>query len=257
MGRSFLPQINVNMQVNADFEQLPLHSVELHIEYPKAGGKKEIGEYRFVNTNDANRFTTFMDNNNQEYTYRYEVNYKGQARTFKSARIKTDERLLTVNIDDTGIFNMDINTGDIDFDQVRLAQVDVRDRRKGMPQAQQKFTIDHDHQTAWAAKVLFSPIDKPYQYSVKYVMSDGKEIQTDPIEDTAKPLVLNDPFSEVRSVTVRASGNLQEKVQTIFIDLAYTDVKNKYNQSKSIALDANTPAEEWLIPAITNSEGVD
>lgn len=252
----FFKQINVNMQVNADFANLPLHSVELHMEYPKAGGRKEIGEYRFSSPNDANRFSTFMDNNNQEYTYWYEVNYKGQARTFKSKPIKTDEKLLTVNVDDTGIFNLDINTGDIDFDQVRVAQVDVR-YPKGLaaPMAQQKFTIDRDHQSHRLQKVIFSEINQPYEYRVKYVMVDGKEIETGPFEEQSKPLIVDDPFSEIRSVTIRASGNLQDKVQTIFVDLTYTDVKNNYNLSKSVALDSNVPADEWRIPVIKGVQG--
>lgn len=252
----FFKQINVNMQVNADFANLPLHSVELHMEYPKAGGRKEIGEYRFSSPNDANRFSTFMDNNNQEYTYWYEVNYKGQARTFKSKPIKTDEKLLTVNVDDTGIFNLDINTGDIDFDQVRVAQVDVR-YPKGLaaPLAQQKFTIDRDHQSHRLQKVIFSEINQPYEYRVKYVMVDGKEIETGPFEEQSKPLIVDDPFSEIRSVTIRASGNLQDKVQTIFVDLSYTDTKNNYNLSKSVALDSNVPADEWRIPVIKGVQG--
>lgn len=252
----FFKQINVNMQVNADFANLPLHSVELHLEYPKAGGKKEIGEYRFTSPNDTSRFSTFMDNNNQEYTYWYEVNYKGQARTFKSKPIKTDEKLLTVNVDDTGILNLDINTGDIDFDQVRVAQVDIRyPAGKGTPLAQQKFTIDRDRQSHRLQKVIFGEINQPYEYRVKYVMGDGKEIETGPVEEYSKPLIVDDPFSEIRSVTVRASGNLQEKVETIFVDLSYVDGKNNYRQSKSVALDMNTPAEEWLIPVIKGAQG--
>lgn len=252
----FFKQINVNMQVNADFANLPLHSVELHMEYPKAGGRKEIGEYRFSSPNDANRFSTFMDNNNQEYTYWYEVNYKGQARTFKSKPIKTDEKLLTVNVDDTGILNLDINTGDIDFDQVRVAQVDVRyPKGLAVPLAQQKFTIDRDHQSHRLQKVIFNEISQPYEYRVKYVMVDGKEIETGPFEEQSKPLIVDDPFSEIRSVTIRASGNLQDKVQTIFVDLTYTDAKNNYNLSKSVALDSNVPAEEWRIPVIKGVQG--
>jgi hypothetical protein len=252
----FFQQLNVNMQVNADFANLPLHSVELHLEYPHTGGRLEVAEYRFGSTNDAYRFTTFIDNNNQEYTYWYEVNYKAQARTFKSQPVKTNDRLLTVNIDDTGILNLDILTGDIDFDQVRVAQVNVRyPAGVGAPLAQQMFTIDRDHQSHRLQKVIFGPVDQPYEYTVKYVMSDGKEIPTGPVQDRAKPLIINDPFSEIRSVTVRASGDLQQKVQSIFVDLTYTDAKNNYHQAKSIALDANMPADEWQIPVILGSQG--
>lgn len=252
----FFKQINVNMQVNADFATLPLHSIELHLEYPKAGGRKEIGEYRFTSPNDAHRFSTFMDNNNQEYTYWYEVNYKGQARTFRSKPVKTDEKLLTVNVDETGIFNLEMLTGDIDFDQVRVAQVDVRyPSGNGAAQAQQKFTIDRDHQSHRMQKVLFGEVNHPYEYRVKYVMDDGKEIETGPFAESSKPLIVDDPFSEIRSLTIRASGDLQQKVQTIFVDLTYTDSANHYQQSRSVALDMNLPAEEWRIPVIKGAVG--
>jgi hypothetical protein len=137
-----------------------------------------------------------------------------------------------------------------------VAQVDVRyPAGSGTPLAQQKFTIDQDHQSHRLQKVIFVEVNQPYEYRVKYVMENGKEIETGPFEDRAKPLIINDPFSEIRSVMVRASGNLQDKVQAILVDLSYADSKNKYNLSKSMALDMNMPADEWLIPVITGSQG--
>ncbi|WP_216324515.1 hypothetical protein [Deinococcus aestuarii] len=252
----FFKQLNINAQVNADFTGLPLHSVELHVEYPKANGGKEIYDYRFTTPNETAKFNPFLEGNSQKFTYDYEVNYKGQSRTFRSKPVTTEDQYLTINLDDTGIFNLDTVSGDLDYEQVKFAQVDLRyPAGAATPLVQEKFTLDKTTRTHRTQKVIFETVDKPYEYRVKYVLEGGKEIETGPVTDAARPFVLNDPFVETRSVTVRATGNLKEKVQTIFVDLVYEDTANRYRQAKSIALDTNTPAEEWLIPILAGSTG--
>jgi hypothetical protein len=253
----FFKQLNVSMQVNADFTNLPLHSVELHLEYPKKDGKKDIFEERFTSPNDVKRYTTFIDNGNWKYKYWYEVNFKAAARTYKSPVIETDEQILTINVDQTGVISVDLLAGDLDFEQVRAAQVTMKyeDAEHNVPLTQQVFTIDEAHQSQRFQKVIFQEQAKPYEYRVKYIMRDGKEFQGEWIKEWTTPLIVNDPWSETKQIWVRASGNLSEVVDTIFLDLTYTDVLNKYTQTKSIALSENEPAIEVLIPVISGSAG--
>lgn len=253
----FFKQLNVSTQVNADFTNLPLHSVELHIEYPKEGNDKDIAEYRFSKADDVAKFATYIANDNWKYKYWYEVNFKGAARTYKSPVVETDEKILTINVDQTGILSVDLIAGDLDFDQVRAAQVTIKyeDAEHNVPLMQQVFTIDADHTTQRFQKLIFSSQEKPYEYRVKYIMKDGKEFQGDWIKDWSTPLYINDPWSETKQVMIRASGNLSEQIETIFVDLNYSDATNKYSQTKSVALNENEPAAEWLFPVISGSTG--
>lgn len=253
----FFKQLNVSMQVNADFANLPLHSVELHIEYPKGGTKKDIGEYRFAGPNDVAKFATYIENDNWKYKYWYEVNFKGAARTYKSPVVETDEKILTINVDQTGVLWIDLIAGDLDFEQVRAAQVTLKyeDPEQKVPLVQQVFTIDEAHANQRFQKLIFVPQNKPYQYRVKYIMKDGKEFQGDWVSDFSTPLMINDPWSETKQVMIRASGNLSDQIETIFLDLNYNDAANKYSQTKSVALDENEPASEWLFPIISGTSG--
>lgn len=246
----FFKQLNVAVQVNADFAALPLHSVEVHMEYVKANGKKEIAEHRFSSPNDVGRFAAYIDNNNWTYKYWYEVNFRGAARTFKSPEIVTDEPLLTINLDQTGILAVDIVPGDLDFEQIRAAQVTLKyeDRANQVPLVQQVFTIDERTTQHRFQKVIFKPQEQPYEYQVKYLMRDGREILGPWTKDSATPLIVNDIFGAMRSVQVRATGNLSEQVEVIFVELAYNDPANTISLTKAAALDQNEPAIEWSFP---------
>lgn len=246
----FFKQLNVAVQVNADFTSLPLHSVEVHLEYAKANGKKDIAEHRFSSPNDVGRFAAYIDNNNWKYKYWYEVNFRGAARTFKSPEITTDEPLLTINLDQTGILAVDIVPGDLDFEQIRAAQVTIKyeDKENQVPLVQQAFTIDERTTQHRFQKVIFKPQSKPYEYQVKYLMRDGREILGQWTKDFSSPLIVNDIFGAMRSVQIRATGNLNEQVEMIFVELAYSDPASKISLTKAVALSQNEPVVEWSFP---------
>lgn len=246
----FFKQLNVAVQVNADFASLPLHSVEVHLEYAKTGGKKEIGEFRFSNPNDVGRFAAYIDNNNWNYKYWYEVNFRGAAKTFKSPVLTTDEPLLTINLDQTGILAVDIVPGDLDFEQIRAAQVTLKyeDKENQVPLVQQAFTIDERTTQLRFQKVIFKPQARPYEYQVKYLMRDGREILGPWTKDSSNPLIVNDVFGATRNVQIRATGNLAEQVETIFLELTYDDPANKINLTRQVALSQNEPVIEWSFP---------
>ena len=252
----FFKQLNVAMQVNADFQRLPLHSVEIHIDYPKSGGKKEIGEYRFAGPNDIAKFATYIDNDNWKYKWWYEVNYKGTSKTFKSPPVETDERILTVNVGDVGVLAFEIKAGDLDFEQVRAAQVTVQyeDKANGVNLIEKQFMLDQDHQEHEFTQMIFQPQRNPCKYRVKYLMKDGKEYLADWTSSWASPLVINDVWSATKTIGIRGTG-LQDKVEAIFLDLKYTDAANKYVQTKSVVINESEPFFDWSFPVIDETGG--
>lgn len=253
----FFKQLNVTVQVNADFATLPLHSVEVHLEYAKANGKKDIAEPRFTSPNDVGRFAAYIDNNNWNYKYWYEVNFRGSARSFKSPVVTTDEPQLTINLDDTGVLAVDIVPGDLDFEQIRAAQVTIKyeDKENQVPLVQQSFTIDEKTTAHRFQKVIFKPRSKPYEYQVKYLMRDGREILGEWTRDSTNPLIVNDIFGAMRAVQIRATGNLNEQVEAVFVELAYNDPANKVSATRMVILSANEPAVEWSFPVVSMQAG--
>lgn len=258
----FFRQLRVNVHVNADFEALPIHSVEVKLNYegrPMAIiGEGPDGEYRFVSPDDLGHFASFVNNENWQYDYSYQVNYLGAAQVFQSDTITTDESVLTVNVDDMGILLVDIAPGDLNFQQVRQAQLIMRyaDEANGVNLIEQQFIIDEAHPLHRFQEVIFARRAQPYQYRVKYFMQDGKEYALDWVEGESQSLYINDPFSTTKNIGVRAAGDLENEIDTIFVDLKYEDAGNNYTQTTSIALSKRQPFFEWQFPVIDENAGV-
>lgn len=251
----FFKQINLNVQPNVDFQNLPIQSIDVHIEYPKAAGKKEIKDFNFKTPNDVGKFNTFIENNNWKYKYSYQVNFKGMSQVFKAPLVESENTSLTINVGDTGILTVDLSPGDLDWDQMRAAQVTMRYEPDGATPIEQQFLMDKDHQNHRFQKVVFKAINKPYKYKVKYLMKDGKEFQADWVPSQSSTLMINDVWNATKTVGVRARGNFDTDVDVILVDLVYTDEANKYTQSKSIALDKENKFFDWQFPVINEMGG--
>jgi hypothetical protein len=252
----FFKQLNVSVQANTDFQTLPIHSIEVQVNY-KEGTKVYTDECRLSKADDIGKFATFIENNNWKYLYNYTVNYKGASQVYRSGPIETDDKILTINVADTGILIVDAVAGDINFDQVTAAQVTLQyeDSANGVSLIEEQFTLDKDNNTHRYQKVIFQPRRNPYQYKVKYFMKNGKEFAVDWMKGNSPNLAINDPFSATKTIGVRSMGDLQADIATIFVDLKYRDADNDYTQNTSIALSKATPFFDWTFPVISETKG--
>lgn len=252
----FFRQLTVNIRANADFEALPLDSIEVKLEY-KQGTEHAVKESSLRKPEDVDKFTTFIANDSYKYTYSYQVNYKGASERFESKPVETDERFLTINVGDTGILLVEVSTGDLNFTQVKEAQVTLKYEDAGhqIPPAEQVFRLDKDHTTHRWVQVIFHPKTEPVRYQVKYFMADGREFLTDWQSTLSPRIFINDPFSATRTVGVRGFGDFKDRIEAIFVDLKYVDEKNGYTQSHSAALNAASTFFDWVFPVIDAAGG--
>jgi hypothetical protein len=252
----FFRTLKVSVRANAPFSALPIDSVEVKLAYE--GDRTYTHEYSLMKPDDLGKFEAFVRDNNYKYHYSYQVNYKGESRNFQSSVIETDEEVLTINVGDTGVLDVEVSPGDIDFSQVTRAQVVLTydDPANSVAPIERSVIIDKDHLTARIQEVVFSPVAQPYKYSVKYTMANGKELASSrPIESRSQKLFVNDPFSATRTISVRAFGDLNARIDTIFLDLVYEDAANSYTQTKSVALNKANPFVDWSIPVIDDKAG--
>jgi hypothetical protein len=250
----FFRTLNVTIQTNADFERLGLFSIEVKVQY-RAGATSKVQEFRFLNSSDVGKFETFIENDVRSYKYSYQVNYKGSAQAYQSPEITTDETQLTINVDDLGCLIVDIKPGDINFDQVAQALLTMRYEDTGVPRLEQQFVITKDHPEHRLHKVIMQPWRKPYTYQLKYFMQGGQEYTVKAASGLSPDLFIGDPFSGTRTIAVRAMGNLDTDIDTIFADLKYTDEINGYTQTRSVALSRTQPFVDWSFPAIDPALG--
>jgi hypothetical protein len=250
----FYKQLNVTVQVNADFQALPIHSVEVNLEY-KEGATHQIRGYHFTDPAKIEKFATYMENDVRDYEWWYVVNYKGSARTFRSERTKTSEQNVTVNVDDLGILHVDIEVGDLDFDVIASAQVTFEyDTASG--KLEDQFILDKANRTASVRKPIFEPRVRPYRSKTKLIMADGNEYEGEWVEGYAAKLFINDTFTHTKTVSVRAAGDLQNEIDTIFVDLAYEDSGQKFKQTASTALSATSRFYDWVFRVPGEGKGV-
>ncbi|HSX68689.1 hypothetical protein [Nocardioides sp.] len=250
----FFRTMTVKTHVNADFEKLPLHSVEVKIEYDNAGDRK-VEEYALTGPDEIGTFTSFVANNDRRYTYTYQVNYKGEAQTFTSEPKVVNDPSLIINVGDIGILNLDIKPGDLNFDQVKSAQVELWYEDNGVPRMETAVTLDREHPTANWTKVIFQPRRQPVHYQVKYFMADGREFEGGERTTASTELRINDPFGSTRTVQVRGFGDFENHIDAIFLDLSYVDQVNDFTQTKSVTLTKTSTFEDWMFPAILADGG--
>ncbi|HTE24171.1 hypothetical protein [Flavitalea sp.] len=249
----FFKMLNVTMIVNADFTNLPIHSVEMLIKYPGADPK----EFSISKVEDRPNYQAFLVNNSFKYTYSYVVNYKGSSKTFKSKPTETEENVLTVNVDDLGYMNIAVRAGDINFEQVNKALVTIsyEDNANDIDKFEDVFTIDADHLEHSFEKLLLVPVSNPYTYQIKYFMKGGKEYSVKPREGNSRTLFIEDPFVDFKDIMIRAGGNLDTEIDNILLDLQYDEPDNNYRQNKQIELSKANPFGEWSIPIIDSKSG--
>ncbi|MEN3951826.1 hypothetical protein [Iodidimonas sp. SYSU 1G8] len=251
----FFQTLEVAVRVNADFTNLPIFNVEAKLSYP-FGANPKVEEYNFSKPDDVAKFRTFVEDKNRKYKFVYQVNYKGDNRVFTSPEIETDDTQLTINVDDLGILVVDIAPGDINFTQVKQAQIKVRYEDAGITPVERQFTMTEQNNEFQIREVIFKPRTKPIKYDVKYFMIDGREFEVKGKEQDAAQIYINDPFSAMKTVGLRAVGDLNTKIQSIMVDLVYKDAgNNNYTQTKSMALSKATPFFDWVFPVIDENAG--
>lgn len=250
----FFKQLNVKVGVNADFEALPIHSIEVKLEY-KQGDQHQLAEYSFKSPDDNETFRTYIADDVRDYTYSYQVNYVGSSRTFVSTPATTSDTVLTVNVDDIGLLDVDVEVGDIDWKAVRSAQATVRYADTGIETFEEQFTLTEGDPKQKVQHVLFQPRRKPIEYRVDYVLNDGRQIATDWEETERSPILVNDPLGRTQRFEVRGVGDFANRIEQVLIDLVYRDDANDYSVEESVVLTAGNTEMSRPYAVIGNGGG--
>ncbi len=258
----FFQTLRVNAFVNADYQNLPIHSVEVKLDYkgrPMSNlveGQPE-GEVVLSSAGDVGKFAAFVEDDDWTYTYSYQVNYRGESRQFQSPEIETNEGTLTIGVDDIGILAVDVAAGDINWTEVDRAAVvfTYEDREGGVELIEEQMQLTQAAPEHRIEHVIFQPMRKNYTYRVKYFMKGGREYQGPELESRSQRLFINDVFGARKTISVRGVGDFTNRIQTIFVDLLYQDDTNDYSQNKSQALTGAAPFFDWSFPVIDDRSG--
>ena len=258
----FFKQLRVNASVNADFANLPIHSVEVKLTYkgrPMANlavGEPD-GEVVLNSDDDLAKFAAYIENDDWKYTYSYQVNYRGESRQFQSEEIETNEGNLTIGVDDVGLLAVDVAAGDINWTEVDRVAVTVKysDRENGVEEIEEQFALTQAAPTYKIERVIFQPLRNNYRYKVTYQMKTGRELHGAEQEGRSRKLFVDDVFSNRKTIAVRGVGDFTNRIQTVFVDLDWLEEANDFEQTKSQALSAASPFFDWTFPVIDDGRG--
>ena len=252
----FFKTLNVSVGVSADFKKFGLNSVDVHLQYDQ-GATHAVSnpDPHFTSPDQRAQFQSFIENNYWKYKYRFTVHYEGEAQAFDSGLIETDRTGLTVDVGDLGVLYVDVNAGSIDWGQVAQAEVVLQyeDSSASIDQIEARCVLTKSSPHYTWQKVIHAQRTKPYRYSVHYTMSDGTEFDTDFTDADSNQLYVDDPFFP-KVVSVRSLGDFNTQVDTIFIDLQWTE-KGRDPIKGSFALSKAQPFFDWHISALTGGKG--
>lgn len=255
LDNPFFRELRVDTYVNADFQNLPIHSVEVKVLYggrpmPNLAPDQPEGEVVLNSPDDVGKFATYVENDNWKYRYSYQINYRGQSRTYQSPEVETNEGNLTIGVDDVGILNVNASAGDLNWDELDRALVTFRYEDTGVEPIEEQFQLTQASPTHRIQKVIFQPMRKNYTYKVKYSMKGGREFEGPELEGRAHDLFINDVFGARKTISVRGLGDFTSRIQNVFVNLEYVDAKNSYSLTRSQALSSASTFFDWTFPVI-------
>ena len=184
-------------------------------------------EYSLTSADDVAKYEEYTDGRGYEYAYSYQVNYKGESQRFQSPELTTDEPVLTVNVGDTGILDVELLPGDLDFSQITRARLELRyeDPGRASPPVEHSGDPRQERTRRRGSRRSCSfPSTRPtsYQRGLRDGLG-GKDYTVDWRDSRARQLYINDPFADSRTVGIRGFGDFNTRIDTIFLNLRYED----------------------------------
>jgi hypothetical protein len=250
----FFKSFAANFMVNADFADLPIASVIAQVSYKGKTGQGAAKTYTFRKPEDMYRFEAFFDGGDGEFIYSYTVNYKGESQVYKSPQMKSKSDV-SINVGDLGIWKVNIDVGDVNFEEVAQAQLTCS-YKDGDVKLERQFTITPETRAHQIREVVFKPLTEPWKYKLKYFMKGGREITVAEEESDGDTLYVNDPFSAIRTLSIRTKGDFANTIDQLFLDFEYDDSANGYRQTQSFAFSQDgVRFTDWSFPVINEKQG--
>jgi hypothetical protein len=251
----FFQAIHVGVRVDVDWANLPIDSVDVNINY---GNHVGGNSFHFQGPNDVFHFDAYTSENagSRKYKYSYIVNYRSENKTFEGGA-EVDHETLTITVGELGILDLTVQAGAINFDQVTQAQVTIHyeDPANQVDPFEEVVQLDKDHRLVRYQKVIFAPVAAAVQYKVLFVMANNATLKTGFRPNLADQVFVNGPFTNTETINVRVLASFDTDIDTVFLNLAYSDPGNFYTLEKSVALNKTNPFLDWSFGVIDLDSG--
>lgn len=252
----FFRTITVQVHVNADFDDLDIHSVDVHLEYGGAqGGKLEVADYHFTKADDLGKFSVFRQGDLVDYTYSYRVNYKGASKAFVAPPQTERREQLTIGVDEAGLLLVDVEAGNLDFTKFPSTTIAVKYAPLQGAAIEERYVLKIGATTHRLSRAIFEARDRPVTYDVEYHLAEGRTIVSAGNTTRGNQIVVDSPFKDIRTFAFRAVGNLDTEIESIEVEATYADPATGYTVRDARALTKTTDFWDWPVPVLDATAG--
>ncbi len=241
----FFQMLQVHVRCNADFDQDPIFSVKVHIEY---GDKMQ--DLVFTDAKSMQIFQAFIQPSlGRKYQYWTEVSYKNSDKTVKSSTITTNETQLILSVKDFGYLKLQVFAGSVNWDMIDSAQIHIRygDDANQVPLVEEVVLLNKATTAAPYQRLIWAPVTKPYEYQANFFLKDGQKVTQEWQSYISLQLIVNDMFEDHLAVKLLASGGW-DRVSKIVVDVDYEDTANAYAEQKTFELTKDQDYLTWALP---------
>lgn len=246
----FFKTLRLGVSTDMDFGSLPVTRVVVDLEYH---GTKKTLEF---SKSDAARKTwePYLVEGDQTYSYKYAIHFKEGA-PYESEWVSATTKELVVGEGTQGLLAVDVMANGIDPSAIKqvLVKVVVVDEPSGKQGPSTFLFLSKDQ----VQQNLRLPVGREfkapyvYDYTREYTLADGKKLSLGSTRARERQLLVSDPFTESREVTLRAALGAGEQV---FVELSYAEGSD-YSRTVQKSLTSDNPVAKWVFGVFNRSAG--
>jgi len=266
---AFFTFLQVPVQVNADFEQLPISSVEVTVTYNRkaidGGAMQQVRDSFNITTGaQVEKFLAYANSLAEvSYDWTAEIHYKDSASTYTMGKKGVKDNFLVIDVGQIGILSTEFALGLVDTDRYPIAVVSTRYHSKALGRdVGTQLRLDKDTPSAsWTAVIEEEP-DGGFDYKVDWlhVVDENKppEIRTGTWSNSNDTRIqLDAPLGQEMTVTVFCSGNFNDgddKLSQVAVALHYEDTANNHVVDGQVTFTDDKQSAPWTVDLIDPSK---
>ncbi|MEM7481959.1 MAG: hypothetical protein AAF481_12360 [Acidobacteriota bacterium] len=254
----FFTFLKVPIRVNADFTNLPVHSVTVTVHYRRqrvgGGGFEEIDKsFNFTDGAQIQTFLTFA-NRLRDVTYDWSatVHYEDSDKSYTFDQSDVRDDFLVIDVGQLGMLEVDLGLGLVDLEKFPQAKVSCRYHSDALGETvEQSFLFDQDNEGSVWTEVIHEEWDNTWEYKVDWRTADGDILEGNWTPSNSSRVRVDAPIPDMLDVAVVCSGQFGQEVDSIAqvaVSLRYQDEANAYTEEGQLLFTADQQQLTWQVP---------
>lgn len=258
----FFRVFTVQVEAPIDFERIGLNSVHLALKYGDPADPATLKQEDFVFDQahkEARNFEVFM-NQKLDTDYEYAVQYHfqplsdwdGSTYSYDLPPQRIEDRTLLLNpFENIGFLEVQVKPAKIDWGVVNSVDVHLVYPQAGGGRLEKTLVLSPQSEPqTWKIR-LDDRKARTYTYQFVHHLKDGTTRETEPVASQAALVPVDDPFPGSIDIEFLPLYD-SEKIETVFIDLEYTDPDNHYRREERLKLTGEQTDSARLVIAVMN-----